>query len=170
MTRLTTYLVAITAGVSIAGHGIAEIDDAPGRLTPAPTQPTVTQPIEPSVTEPTPPGVTRPTAPATTEPRQSLFERDVPPVEGSVDSVAETAAGQERTAPIEHHSDPLQATPAERLKLFEALDADGDLRVQWREVAESGVDMDRRTFEDRDVDGSDDLGRGEFVGVSGADN
>lgn len=170
MTPLMKSIIAITAGVAIAGQSAAEIGGAPQRSTPEPTPPPVTQPADPTVTEPVEPGLTRPTAPATTEPSQLPSERDVPPIQGPVDSVAETAADQERTAPIDRHSNPLDARPAERIQLFEAIDSDGDLRVQWREIRESGVEMDRATFEDRDVDGSGDLNRGEFVGVSGAND
>lgn len=130
-----------------------------------PMQPSATEPMQPSVTEPMQPSMTEPRAPATTEPMDPEVGSRVPPVQGIPNSVAETQPGQERTAPIERHADHMDTTPAQRVELFEAADADGDLRLQRQELQEQGMNMEQDAFEELDADESGDLDRGEFVGV-----
>lgn len=130
-----------------------------------PMQPSVTEPAQPSITEPMQPTIREPRPPATTEPMEPEFGREVPTVRGPAGSVAETVVGQERAAPIERHSNFMESTPTQRVQLFDAVDADGDLRVQWGEIREQEINIDRETFEELDVDNTDDLDRSEFVGV-----
>lgn len=157
--------VALTAlgFVIVAGQSMAQIDTH--RSTTEPMQPSITEPAQPTVTEPIRPAVREPQPPATTEPMAPKFGRDVPTIRGQADSVTGAIVGQESAAPIERHSDFLATTPNQRVELFDAVDADGDLRAQWGEIRKQDVGIDRDTFEELDVDGSDDLDRGEFVGV-----
>lgn len=155
-TATASLFVIVTANAMAQGAMESSIE---------PMQPSATEPMQPSVTEPMRPAITEPMAPATTQPMEPEIGPRVPPVQGIPSSVAETQVGQERTAPIERHADHLETNPAQRVEIFNAADADGDLRLQREELHNQGMSMGQNKFDELDIDESGDLDRTEFVGV-----
>lgn len=164
MTQRLSPILAFTALglLAAAGHSWAQLS---GGSSIEPLQPTVTKPVEPGHTVPDLRSTSEPRAPATTQEIESRRGLAAPPVQGMADSIADTRAGQERTASLEKHYDHMQASADERVEAFAVVDGDGDLRVQWTEVQQHGLDIARDFFEQLDGDNSGDLDRSEFVGV-----
>lgn len=155
-------LCAVSASFTLAVNSLAQVGIGSSI---EPEQPTVTKPIEPTRTRPESPSSLDPTGPAVGEAMGDTRQQSSRPQMQTDNQPATSSAVVEQTT-VDSDFDRRQASAEERVRVFDTLDANNDLRLQWRELREQNVGIDREMFKQLDKDDTGDLDRGEFVGVS----
>lgn len=154
-------LCAVGASFTFAASSMAQVGIGSSI---EPEQPTVTEPVEPTRTRPSTPSSLDPAGPAVGEAMGGTREQSPRPQMQTIDQPDASAAVEQTT--VDGDFDRRQASAEERVRVFDALDANNDLRLQWRELREQNVGIDREMFKQLDRDDTGDLDRSEFVGVS----